>query len=438
MESSQNTFEYFTLDASGSEIRLLRLQPASTYDDEIHCELFHISLDDEPLLPYETVSYAWGKLDATRQSYVYLHSQLFNVTPNLEDALRCLRLTDKPRALWVDGLCINQQSLADRASQVAMMHFIYRRTSGGLFRLGKAANMTEPAFQFLKSIEEKAKGTSIPGFAKLVQDKLAQFESAEWAVVVGPISRFLREPPADRDPLPLKDVVTVLGLLDATDPRDFLYSVLGLIEFGNAVVPNYEIYQREAFCLSVGKILAESGSVGLLELSGFYSRRPSHKGLRLKVDGLPSWMPDMVTVRKMKTRDYFYSAGILSGTGLLDVAPIVYDSTNPSELRLSIEDFSLMKSFEGGELYFSFATTSKGYMAMVPDGTEVGDVIAVFHQGEVPFVLRQLAVDFDNSEAPSRKHYELIGPVYVHGFMDDLAMEWLKEGKLEENILTLV
>lgn len=196
MESSQNTFEYFTLDASGSEIRLLRLQPASTYDDEIHCELFHISLDDEPLLPYETVSYAWGKLDATRQSYVYLHSQLFNVTPNLEDALRCLRLTDKPRALWVDALCINQQSLADRASQVAMMHLIYRRTSGGLFWLGKAANMTDPAFQFLKSIEEKAKGTSIPGFAKLVQDKLAQFESAEWAVVVGPISRFLREPPA--------------------------------------------------------------------------------------------------------------------------------------------------------------------------------------------------------------------------------------------------
>lgn len=139
---------------------------------------------------------------------------------------------------------------------------------------------------------------------------------------------------SDRDPLPLKDVVTVLGLLDATDPRDFLYSVLGLIEFGNAVVPNYEISQREAFCLSVGKILAESGSVGLLELSDFYSRRPSHKGLRLKVDGLPSWMPDMVTVRKMKTRDYFYSAGILSGTGLLDVAPIVYDSTNPSELRV--------------------------------------------------------------------------------------------------------
>ncbi|KAG4438458.1 hypothetical protein IFR05_006068 [Cadophora sp. M221] len=617
MESSQNTFEYSSLDAAKSEIRLLRLQPASTYDDEVYCELFHASLDDEPVLPYETVSYTWGKSDATRPSYIYLHGQPFNVTPNLKDALQCLRLTDKSRVIWIDAICINQQSLADRASQVALMHLIYRQTSGGLFWLGKVANMPEPAFQFLKSIENNAECSTIPEFTKLVLDKLAQLESAEWPIVVGPISRFLREPPAwgrvwilqefclptevqihfgtegktldwwplavvwfsctrlfgqfpaeseetkvleelqynclarsmlstrilmlssSRNPLPLKDIIMVLGLLDATEPRDFLYSILGLIEFGSGVFPDYEISQGQALCLSVGKILAESGSVGLLELSGFYSRRPSHKGLRLRVNSLPSWMPDMVTVRKMKTGDGYYSAGT-SVTGLPDVAPIVYDPTNPSELgvhgaivdtvesispwtnalplehespgeiyprnflsclpedhssnyfdgtskfqaywrtlmfdensgenrRLAEEDLdtyerffanflglekpgqserevedneelqrNFLEAFGNGELYFSFAATSKGYFAMVPDGTEVGDGLAVFHGGEVPFVLRQLAVDSDKIETPKRKLCELIGPAYVHGLMDGLAMKWLKGGKPEENMLTLV
>ncbi|PVH75604.1 HET-domain-containing protein, partial [Cadophora sp. DSE1049] len=127
---------YPPLDASKSEIRLLRLHPASLYDGDIYCELFHTSLESDPLLLYETVSYTWGKFDVMKPSHVYLHSQFIKVTSNLEDCLRCLRLVDKDRVIWVDALCIDQQSLSDRSSQVGLMHLIYRRTSGGLFWLG--------------------------------------------------------------------------------------------------------------------------------------------------------------------------------------------------------------------------------------------------------------------------------------------------------------
>jgi hypothetical protein len=55
-------------------------------------------------------------------------------------------------------------------------------------------------------------------------------------------------------------------------------------------------------------------------------------------------------------------------------------------------------------------TTEKGYLAAVPDTTEVGDCIAVLAGGDFPFILR-----------PTGDHYCLIGPCYVHGIMSGEA-----------------
>ncbi|RMZ69347.1 Heterokaryon incompatibility [Pyrenophora seminiperda CCB06] len=59
-----------------------------------------------------------------------------------------------------------------------------------------------------------------------------------------------------------------------------------------------------------------------------------------------------------------------------------------------------------------FAVTKKGYFALVPRGTQVGDVITVFDRACVPFVLRRR-----RGEWGQEKKFELMGEAYVHGVM---------------------
>jgi hypothetical protein len=56
--------------------------------------------------------------------------------------------------------------------------------------------------------------------------------------------------------------------------------------------------------------------------------------------------------------------------------------------------------------------THKGYICQVPPEVQQGDVIAIFHGCDVPFVLRP----------STRNCYQLIGNCYVHGIMDGEAL----------------
>ncbi|KAF2792212.1 HET-domain-containing protein [Melanomma pulvis-pyrius CBS 109.77] len=64
--------------------------------------------------------------------------------------------------------------------------------------------------------------------------------------------------------------------------------------------------------------------------------------------------------------------------------------------------------------YRRFATTDRGYFALVPRGTRLGDRICVFERGHVPFVIRPV----EGGEG-----YELMGECYVHGIMQGEVME---------------
>ena len=115
---------YTKLDPSMGAIRLLRLLGSADNDAPIECHLAIYSLDDEP---YDALPYTWGS-SALGKS-VYVNGSRFVVTDNLAAALRRLRLPDKPRTIWIDALCINQDDLAERAYQVAIMGQIYRKAA---------------------------------------------------------------------------------------------------------------------------------------------------------------------------------------------------------------------------------------------------------------------------------------------------------------------
>ena len=125
MAQSLPKYRYPRLDPSLRTIRLLRLLAASRYDD-IRCELTHCYLDHPK--QYEAISYCWGIKDGERQRTcpITLDGQKFMVSPVVEDILGRLRRSRDDRLLWLDLVCIDQNSVADRELQVSRMAEIFR------------------------------------------------------------------------------------------------------------------------------------------------------------------------------------------------------------------------------------------------------------------------------------------------------------------------
>lgn len=107
---------------------------------------------------YEALSYVWGSTDAPGhviiQSEISGHNSI-SVTRNLDVALRHLRHTDKSRSLWADAICINQQSLAERSSQVSLMSSIYRFAPKVIVWLGAEDENSHHALSMLESLGTK-------------------------------------------------------------------------------------------------------------------------------------------------------------------------------------------------------------------------------------------------------------------------------------------
>ncbi|KAG4436586.1 hypothetical protein IFR05_007940 [Cadophora sp. M221] len=112
------------LQPEKNEIRLMTIQTGEAHE-EIQVNLNVVSLDDNP--QFETLSYVWGDPNITRN--ILLNGSEFPVTTYLYDALKRLRRIHEARIFWIDAICVNQQDLAERSSQVSLMVKIYNPLS---------------------------------------------------------------------------------------------------------------------------------------------------------------------------------------------------------------------------------------------------------------------------------------------------------------------
>jgi hypothetical protein len=87
-------------------------------------------------------------------------------------------------------------------------------------------------------------------------------------------------------------------------------------------------------------------------------------------------------------------------------------------------------SFAAGTIPCNFGLTFNGLMARFPKGTKEGDIVAILYGGRTPFILRP-------NPANLYEHF-LVGPAYVHGFMDGEAIALRDAGNLEELMFVLV
>ena len=140
--------EYEAIDRAARKIKLLKLEPGLPSDD-IVCNIRCTSLDG--CSKYEALSYVWGDADFT--SPVICNDKERQITTNLAAALRHLRDVEKPRTIWIDALCIDQEDPNERSEQVRMMGDIYSRADRVLIWLGPEGPETRPALQALQQLE---------------------------------------------------------------------------------------------------------------------------------------------------------------------------------------------------------------------------------------------------------------------------------------------
>lgn len=129
--------------------RLLFLE-AGSGDDPFRGHLQIMPIESAP--QYEALSYTWGT-DEPRTS-ILLEGQPLLIKPNLEGALRHLRLPTQVRRLWIDAICINQSDLSERSRQVQYMRLVYKHAARVIVWLGLKTPGVEEAFRFAARLVE--------------------------------------------------------------------------------------------------------------------------------------------------------------------------------------------------------------------------------------------------------------------------------------------
>ena len=158
--SNHNATSYPALQDT-SDIRVLELHPGSC-EDALRCTSHVCSLgfeyppvpEDEPtwrpwlryavsrrtgqLIWYSALSYTWGAPSFVKP--LSCNGYQVAVTENLDLALRHLRQSNTSVNLWIDQLCINQDDLKEKESQVSLMGRVYERSWNTVIWLGGEAD----------------------------------------------------------------------------------------------------------------------------------------------------------------------------------------------------------------------------------------------------------------------------------------------------------
>jgi hypothetical protein len=162
-----NEYSYKPLE--DGHVRLLRLSAEESGEGPV-LSMVHVSLDEAP--QYDALSYCWGTDPAIHP--VQIDNKTLYVRSNLYQALRHIRTSEQGRFVWIDALCINQDDVAERNTQVAKMADIFRNVERVIAWLGAETAYTKVAFDF---IQEALQPGFLQGETWLLEHKMAAFRS---------------------------------------------------------------------------------------------------------------------------------------------------------------------------------------------------------------------------------------------------------------------
>ncbi|KAH7109450.1 heterokaryon incompatibility protein-domain-containing protein, partial [Dendryphion nanum] len=144
-------FQYAPLDHNSTSFRLLHLLPGLS-ETPIQCHIFN-TLVSEWENRYVAGSYVWGQPHSEKD--IVLNGKPFKIRENLYAFLSAVRIClDKPLAIWVDAICIDQSSILERNHQVGMMDVVYSNATATWSWLGPGSPDTDWFFETLANTPE--------------------------------------------------------------------------------------------------------------------------------------------------------------------------------------------------------------------------------------------------------------------------------------------
>ena len=358
---------------SSSYVRLIHVHYAKHADDPIRISFSLVDLDDEVSTEYQTLSYTWGPTypnGSHLTKVVLCGKRRLLVTPNLHDFLRHFRnrrwhkagpiplsneqnvspigpsdaqisiypsdggriidpnddqysidpndVRDWP--IWIDALSIDQNNMAERGQQVAMMASIYEKSKRLIIWLGEGTGLfpersLSSAHANFDQAQIEAWITDEHGWfsRRWVIQELLLHSRASRSVWIGPYGltwiRFVsalersfvsgQSYPAhliDTQPDTLKPDVC-RGLLEnlrrfdttlCSDPRDLIFALLGISGDGHDIEIDYSVDPETLFSNIAANII-RSGDQNLVHMLLVSAITRNKTELRSK---LPSWVPD--------------------------------------------------------------------------------------------------------------------------------------------------
>lgn len=247
-------YSYQPLDASRSQIRLLKIDRSLSPTAKVRCHLEVFDLYNAP--HYTGLSYRWTYLEpdtaqrpspeVTKKSMV-VDGKLFYVSENLANFLEVFREQpqNEPIWLWIDQICINQEDIPERNQQIRLMSDIYIRCQTVIIWLGEASALAEDAYSgvlkdsyftrlwivqevlLARHIEILA-GTKWIDWGTLMRTPLSGSLVSN-GVPVATLDLLDRARNFDRGSSGLASLLIVLDNNGCKDPRDHVYGLLGLV-----------------------------------------------------------------------------------------------------------------------------------------------------------------------------------------------------------------
>ena len=336
-------YQYETLPGQRF-IRLVSFSRSASWNSPIECLLETYELHEGKYPDYTTLSYTWGQ--GSRDVPISVGGGRLLITPSLEEALRQIQeFRERGEKIfathwWIDMICINQDDLVERGQQVSLMRDIFTLSIETLAWLGPASQDSDQAMSSLAKRDCDHVGYGSPLSRLLsrpywkrvwVVQEICVSDSVllacgnklvEWttefesnldvlhgeprAVDIStpftiPVHKLLENRRISRGQSPgpsSRQLARFIGTsdeYDASDPRDRIYSLLGLAVDGHApkITPDYSrsgcAVHCEAFRVMCRDLPADCPSHGAIKNAAESSRhRPLDEddSLRHDCDGL--------------------------------------------------------------------------------------------------------------------------------------------------------
>lgn len=230
-----------------------------------------------------------------------------------------ITLTKKPywERLWI----LQEVTLARRCILLCGSHelmfeklmWAYRAWMTGNLRLVRLAGLVRPA----------GEGTQFYSFMNV------PLEEGEFVKVKA-------QPSARRELLEFPFLLKRASILSATDPKDKVYGVLGLLNLASAKIPvDYNSDVVSAYRDTLLTLVKETGRLDLLSFAGTWGKTTQN----ITTQAWPSWVPDFACTQKRDIDDRFCESSpfydtIFFHTSKGSVAQCSIDATDPRLLHV--------------------------------------------------------------------------------------------------------